>query len=143
MLLKVVQKTSAVLKPSFSFEIHKNINIFITFSSLLFPPNVSNLTFIGSFLLALGMGGVGGVGVGVTKFCNSLLGGGSWCCCATTPSDVFVGTISFWNIFCWLGCMIVWTGDLSVWLWCNWWDFNRCAKVKKQSVCWTFNIHSV
>ena len=127
-------KTCVVLKPSFSFEIHKNINIFITFSSLLFPPNGSNLTLIGSFLLALGMGGVGGVGVGVTKFCNSLLGGGSWCCCVTTPSVVFVGTISFWTIFDWLGCMIVWTGDLSVWLWCNWCDFNRCAKMKKHKV---------
>ena len=70
-------KTSVALKAIFFFEIHKNINIFITFSSLLFPPNGSNLTLIGSFLLALGMGGVGGVGVGVTKFCNSLLGGGS------------------------------------------------------------------
>ena len=46
----------------------------VTFSSL-FPPNDSNFTVIGSFLL-LCMGGVGGVGVGVTKFCNNLFGGG-------------------------------------------------------------------
>ena len=43
---------------------------------LLFPLNASNFTLIGSLLLALGMGGVGGVGVGVTKFCNNLFGGG-------------------------------------------------------------------
>ena len=74
---KLCKKLLLLQKPRFCFgKDRKNINTFITFSSLLFPPNDSNLTLIGSFLLDLGMGGVGGVGVGVTKFCNNLFGGG-------------------------------------------------------------------
>ena len=74
---KFVQKL-LLFRSLVSIERQKNINIFITFSSLLllFPLNASNFTLIGSLLLALGMGGVGGVGVGVTKFCNNLFGGG-------------------------------------------------------------------
>ena len=128
--LKLVQKL-LLFRSLVFIERQENINIFITFSSLLllFPPNASNFTLIGSLLLALGMGGVGGVGVGVTKFCNNLFGGGgSWCCCVTTPSAGFISTFSFWRKFGWFGWMIVWTGDLSVWLWCNWWDFNRWAR---------------
>ena len=75
--LKLVQKL-LLFRSLVFIERQENINIFITFSSLLllFPLNASNFTLIGSLLLALGMGGVGGVGVGVTKFCNNLFGGG-------------------------------------------------------------------
>ena len=130
-----MQKSIIVIQ-SFGFFLkdRKTSTFSFTFSSLLFPPNDSNLTLIGSFLLALSMGGVGGVGVGVTKFCNNLFGGGSWCCCVVTPSTVFVATFSLGTTFTWYGWIMVWTGDFSVWLWCNWWDFSRCATNEQMNI---------
>ena len=105
-----------------------------TFSSL-FPLIGSNFTLMGSFLL-LGIGGVGGVGVGETKFCKSRFGGGSVGGPCVVPSTCLVVGLSFLNVsWSWLGCNIVWTGDWSVWLWCNWCDFNKCAKKEYYTKC--------
>ena len=100
-----------------------------TFSSL-FPLIGSNFTLMGSFLL-LDIGGVGGVGVGETKFCKSRFGGGSvgWTCCVV-PFTCLTVVLSFLDVSSsWFGCNIVWTGDWRVWLWCNWCDFNKWAKI--------------